>query len=133
MDVSDLIHAARSARRHAWAPHSSFAVGASLETADGTVVSGCNIENATLGLTMCAERVALLKALSEGHRTFTQIAVVADTEAPTPPCGACRQLLWEFCGDLEIHLANLDRLLSSHRLADLLPLPFDRRIFRQDR
>ncbi len=128
--MSDLVAAARNARRHAWSPHSSFAVGAALETADGTVVSGCNIENATLGLTMCAERVALLKALSEGHRAFTRLAVVADTEAPTPPCGACRQLLWEFCGDVEIHLANLDRLLSSHRLADLLPLPFDQRIFR---
>lgn len=133
MHASELIEAARKARDQAWTPQSAFAVGASLEAADGTVISGCNIENATLGLTMCAERVALLKALSEGHRAFARIAVVADTETPTPPCGACRQLLWEFCGDLEIHLANLDRLLSTHRLAELLPLPFDQRIFRQDR
>ena len=133
VDWGVLRDAATAAMRRAYAPYSSFPVGAAALTDDGRIVSGCNIENATLGLTMCAERVALLKALSEGHRTFTQIAVIADTEAPTPPCGACRQLLWEFCGDLEIHLANLDRHLSSHQLADLLPLPFDQRIFRQDR
>ena len=103
----DLVGAARRAREHADAAFSHFKVGAALETADGTVITGCNIENATYGLTICAERVAMFKAISEGHRAFTRIAIVADTEAPTPPCGACRQILWEFGGNLEITLANL--------------------------
>ena len=124
----DLIGAARRAREYADASFSHFKVGAALETADGTVVTGCNIENATYGLTMCAERVAMFKALSEGHRAFTRIAVVADTDAPTPPCGACRQLLWEFGGNLEIKLGNLTTESGTHRLQDLLPLPFDARL-----
>ena len=89
------------------APYSKFKVGAALETADGTIVTGCNIENSTYGLTLCAERVAVFKAVSEGHRAFRRIAVVADTADPTPPCGPCRQILWEFCGDIEVILANL--------------------------
>jgi cytidine deaminase len=97
-----LVAAARDARERAIAPYSGFRVGAALLTATGEVVLGCNIENATYGLTTCAERVALLKALSDGHRAFTMIAVVADTEAPTPPCGPCRQLLWEYCGDIPV-------------------------------
>lgn len=124
----DLVGAARRAREHADAAYSHFKVGAALETADGTVVTGCNIENATYGLTICAERVAIFKALSEGHRAFTRIAIVADTEAPTPPCGACRQILWEFGGNLEILLANLREKRGTHRLKDLLPLPFDARL-----
>ena len=121
----DLIAAARKARRNAQAAYSGFKVGAALETDDGTIVTGCNIENATYGLTVCAERVAMFKALSEGHRAFRRIAVVADTDAPTPPCGPCRQILWEFGGDLEVILANLRRETGRYRLADLLPLPFD--------
>jgi len=124
----DLIAAARRAREHADAAFSHFKVGAALETADGTIVTGCNIENATYGLTICAERVAMFKALSEGHRAFTRIAVVADTDAPTPPCGACRQILWEFGGNLEVLLANLTKEKGTHRLKDLLPLPFDARL-----
>jgi cytidine deaminase len=124
----DLVAAARRARENADAAFSHFKVGAALETADGTVVSGCNIENATYGLTICAERVAMFKALSEGHRAFTRIAVVADTAAPTPPCGACRQILWEFGGNLEILLANLKEDKGKYQLADLLPLPFDARL-----
>jgi cytidine deaminase len=124
----DLISAARRAREHADAAFSHFKVGAALEAADGTVVSGCNIENATYGLTICAERVAMFKALSEGHRAFTRIAIVADTAAPTPPCGACRQILWEFGGNLEILLANLKEEKGKHQLKDLLPLPFDARL-----
>ena len=122
--------AARRARRHARADYSQFRVGAALETADGTIVTGCNIENATYGLTICAERVAMFKALSEGHRRFRRIAVVADTQAPTPPCGACRQILWEFGGDLEVVLANLRRVTGRMQLKDLLPMPFDRRLLR---
>jgi cytidine deaminase len=126
-DASELVTRARRAREHACAAYSQFKVGAALETADGTVITGCNIENATYGLTICAERVAMFKALSEGHRRFTRIAIVADTGAPTPPCGACRQILWEFGGDLDIVLANLTRETGRHRLKDLLPLPFDAR------
>ena len=125
---NELIAAARQVRLHAVATFSKFKVGAALETADGTVITGCNVENATYGLTICAERVAMFKALSEGHRRFTRVAVVADTQAPTPPCGACRQILWEFGGDLEVLLANVRRLHGRHRLADLLPLPFDARL-----
>ena len=131
MAASDpLVAAARAARRRAVAPYSRFKVGAALETVDGIVITGCNIENATYGLTVCAERVAMFTALSAGHRRFRRIAVVADTAAPTPPCGACRQILWEFGGDLEIILANLRKEAGRHRLADLLPLPFDRRLLR---
>jgi cytidine deaminase len=124
----DLVAAARRARENADAPFSKFKVGAALETADGTVVTGCNIENATYGLTICAERVAMFKAISEGHRLFTRIAIVADTEAPTPPCGACRQILWEFGGNLEVLLANLTDTKGTHQLKNLLPLPFDARL-----
>ena len=123
-----LMAAARTAREFAQAQYSKFKVGAALETVDGQIVTGCNIENATYGLTLCAERVALVKALSEGHTVFTRIAVVADTEAPTPPCGPCRQLLWEYCGDLEVVLGNLRAAAGHHRLSALLPLPFDRRL-----
>jgi cytidine deaminase len=127
---SDLIAAARQAREFAHAGYSNFRVGAALETGDGVVVTGCNIENATYGLTICAERVAMFKALSEGHRRFRRIVIVADTESPTPPCGACRQILWEFGGDLEVILANLTRETGRHHLRDLLPLPFDDRLLR---
>jgi cytidine deaminase len=125
-----LLAAAIDARRFAQARYSGFQVGAALEAADGRVITGCNIENATYGLTLCAERVALVKALSEGVSVFTRIAVVADTEDPTPPCGACRQLLWEYCGDVEVILGNLTRTTGRHRLASLLPSPFDRRLLR---
>jgi cytidine deaminase len=123
-----LVAAARRAREHAVATFSHFKVGAALETPDGTVITGCNVENATYGLTICAERVAMFKALSEGHRFFSRVAVVADTAAPTPPCGACRQILWEFGGDLEVVLANLTDETGRHSLKDLLPLPFDARL-----
>lgn len=125
MNASDLAAAARRARRHARTPYSGFAVGAALEAAGGAVITGCNIENASYGLTMCAERVAMFKALSEGHRRFTRIAIVTATDAPTPPCGACRQILWEYGGDLEVILANTRRELARYRLSDLLPRPFD--------
>ncbi len=123
-----LLAAAVEARTHAQAQYSGFKVGAALETSDGHVIGGCNIENATYGLTLCAERVALVKALSDGQTVFTRIAVVADTEAPTPPCGPCRQLLWEYCGDIDIILGNLNGPTGRFRLSALLPLPFDRRL-----
>jgi cytidine deaminase len=130
-DATDLLAAASRAREFAVAPFSHFQVGAALLTADGQVVTGCNIENATYGLTICAERVALVKALSEGHRRFTHVAVVAKTEDPTPPCGACRQLLWEYCGDVEVILGNLLRETARYKLSDLFPLPFDARFLTQ--
>jgi cytidine deaminase len=132
MPIADdqLIAAARAARQHAFAPYSGFQVGAALETADSVIVTGCNVENATYGLTICAERVAVVKAISEGRRQFTRIAVVADTEAPTPPCGACRQILWEFGGDLEVILANLQRETGRFRLRELLPWPFEARLLK---
>jgi len=129
-DARALIAAARRARRQAHAAYSRFKVGAALETSDGTIITGCNVENATYGLAMCAERVALFKAVSDGHRQFTRVAIVADTRAPIPPCGACRQVLWEFGGDLEVILANLRRETGRHTLGDLLPVPFDDRLLK---
>ena len=123
-----LLAAAVGAREFAQAAYSKFKVGAAIETVDGVIVTGCNIENATYGLTLCAERVALVKALSEGHTAFTRIAVAADTEEPTPPCGPCRQLLWEYCGDVDVILGNRRAVTGTHRLSSLLPLPFDRRL-----
>ncbi len=125
MTPSELIAAARRARDHARADFSHFQVGAALEGASGTIHSGCNIENATYGLTVCAERVAVFKAVSEGESKFPRIAIVADTPILTPPCGACRQILWEFCGDIEIILANLQGQTETLRLSSLFPRPFD--------
>ena len=126
--LAAVVATARDARLRAIAPYSHFRVGAALVTADGLVITGCNVENASYGLTMCAERVALLKALSEGHRDFSMCVVVADTDAPTPPCGPCRQLLWEYCGDILIVMANLTAVTAQLQMKDLLPLPFDGRL-----
>ena len=125
---SDLIAAATAVRDNAYAPFSKFHVGSALLTDSGRMYLGCNVENISYGLTICAERVAMFKGLSEGHRVFTRIAIVADTDAPTPPCGACRQILWEFGGNLLIQLANLIEEKGEHQLKDLLPLPFDARL-----
>jgi cytidine deaminase len=127
-DSERLVAEARAARDRAIAPYSHFKVGAALRLKDGRIVTGCNVENASYGLTVCAERVALLKALSDGFREFTMIAVVADTDNPTPPCGPCRQLLWEYCGDIPVVLANLTDIKAQHQLGDLLPHPFDGRL-----
>jgi cytidine deaminase len=120
-----LIETAIAVRENAFAPHSHFRVGAALEDADGRVHTGCNVENATLGLTICAERVALFRAWSDGVRKFRRIAIAGDTDVLTPPCGACRQILWEFCGDLEIVLSNLHGKTDIYQLKDLFPKPFD--------
>ena len=125
-----LFAAARAAFDRALADYSQFKVGAALEMSDGQIVSGCNIENASYGLTMCAERVAMFKALSDGQRSFRRILILTNTAAPTPPCGACRQILWEFGGDLEILLANLTGVTATYQLGDLLPVAFDRRSLR---
>lgn len=129
-NIERVVVAARAARELAIAPYSQFRVGAALLSPTGSVFTGCNVENASYGLTVCAERVALLKALSEGQREFVLIAVVADTKAPTPPCGPCRQLLWEYCGDIPVVLANLSHVTGQHRMKDLLPVPFEARLLR---
>jgi cytidine deaminase len=120
-----LLEAALRARENAHAQYSHFRVGAAIEDSAGRVHTGCNIENASYGLTICAERVAIFKAMSEGVRAFRRIAIATDTEALAPPCGACRQILWEFGGDLEIVLVNPRGKTETHRLKDLLPRAFD--------
>lgn len=122
-----LVAAAQAARENAHAPYSQFRVGAAVETMDGRVYTGCNVENASYGLTVCAERVAVWKAMSEGVRPgeFRRIAVCADTERLTPPCGACRQILWEFCGDVAVTLGNLEGRTREYRMKELLPDAFD--------
>ena len=126
MDPESLVKLAIEAREKAFAPYSNFKVGAALAGSSGRVFAGCNVENATYGLTVCAERVALWKAVSEGEREFVAVAVVSESEHPAFPCGACRQLLWEFCGDIEVIIANLRGVRESHRLSQLFPHPFDR-------
>jgi len=121
-----LIEAARQARERAQAIYSKFKVGAALLGGEGKIFTGCNIESSSYGLTLCAERVALFKALSEGERQFVRMVVVADTEALTPPCGACRQVLWDFCGDLDVMMANLKGNSKRTRLSSLFPDPFGR-------
>ncbi len=123
--MGDLLAAALQARENAHAPFSKFKVGAALEDESGRVFTGCNVENATYGLTVCAERVAIFKAVSEGARKFRGIAVAADTGVLTPPCGACRQIIWEFCGDVEVTLVNLDGKTEKFQMRDLFPRPFD--------
>jgi cytidine deaminase len=120
-----LISAAKDARLNAHAPFSNFRVGAALRANSGRVFGGCNVENATYGLTICAERVAIFKAMSEGERGFDAISVVTDTDTLTPPCGACRQLIWEFCGDVPVILSNLKGKTETIPMRDLFPKPFD--------
>jgi len=126
-DFRELTRLARQARRRAHAPYSRFKVGAALRARSGEIVTGCNVENASYGLTLCAERVAVFKAVSEGIRRFDAVAVVADSKHLTPPCGPCRQILWEFCGDIWVHLVDLGRRSRTFRLSELLPFPFDAR------
>ena len=124
---TDLILAATAARNNALATYSNFKVGAAIETSGGRIFTGCNIESASYGLTVCAERVALWKALSEGAREFMGIAVVSDGSTPATPCGACRQALWENCGNIPVILCSLQGGSRTIPLADLLPEPFDSR------
>ena len=124
-EQEELIAAAEKARDNAHARFSNFKVGAALRTKSGKIYGGCNIENASYGLTVCAERVALFKAISEGERKFEAIAVVTGADSLTPPCGACRQLIWEFCGDVAVVLANLKGKVEVTRMRELFPKPFD--------
>ena len=126
-DFQPLINAALEARQHSIAPFSGFLVGAAVKTDEGKVYTGCNVESASYGLTVCAERVAIWKALSEGEKNFTELAVVADTETLTPPCGTCRQIIWEFARGATIVFANLDGKSETFKVADLIPRAFDAR------
>ena len=125
-----LIEAAKKAREQSVAPFSRFLVGAAVKTDSGKVYTGCNIESASYGLTVCAERVAIWKALSEGERNFAELAVVADTETLTPPCGTCRQIIWEFARNATIVFANLNGQSETFHMAELLPRAFDARFLR---
>lgn len=120
-----LIAAATNARSRAFAPYSHFQVGAALEAPDGTIVPGCNVESASYGLTICAERNAIFRGVTDGFHCFTRVAVVTDTDKPTPPCGACRQLLWEFAPDAEVLLANLKGDVIRYTVRELIPGAFD--------
>ncbi|MGH9715488.1 MAG: cytidine deaminase [Candidatus Acidiferrales bacterium] len=126
-EYETLIAAARQARENAHAPYSNFRVGAALRAKSGRIYGGCNVENASYGLTCCAERVAIFKAVSEGERGFDAIAVVTDAETLTPPCGACRQIIWEFCGDVPVILADLAGNSERMSAGELLPRAFDSR------
>jgi len=125
IDWEALAAAAREARRNAYAPFSKFAVGAAVLTESGLVVPGCNVENSTFGLTICAERTAVAAAVSQGHRHLRAVAVVADMEPPAKPCGLCLQMLNEFsAGDLPVLLENLSGERQILTMRDLLPHPF---------
>jgi cytidine deaminase len=125
--MAEMSKLATEARERARAPYSKFRVGAALKTREGEIVTGCNIENATYGLTLCAERVAVFKAVSEGLDGFDAITVVTDASRLTPPCGPCRQILWEFCGNIWVHMVSLKGRSRTLQLRELLPHPFDRR------
>jgi cytidine deaminase len=128
---NELIAKATEARLRSVAPFSNFKVGAALRTKAGEVFTGCNVESASYGLTVCAERVAIWKALSEGEHDFTDLIIVADTEQLTPPCGTCRQIIWEFAKHARIVLANLSGQREDVDIAHLLPKAFDARFLKQ--
>lgn len=119
-----LVQAAFDAMEHAYAPYSGFPVGAALLCTDGTVYTGCNVENAALGAAVCAERTALVKAVSEGKRSFSRLAVASKSPEPCTPCGLCRQMLAEFAPELEVLCARADRSFQRYSLRDLLPHGF---------
>lgn len=131
--MDSLIEAALQARDKAQAPYSNFQVGCALEGEDGTIYPGCNVESASYGLTMCAERGAIYGAMARGAkpRSFRRIVVCADTDDLTPPCGACRQVLWEYCGDIPLTLVNLKGKHETLRVSHLLPRAFDASILHQ--
>jgi cytidine deaminase len=119
-----LAKAAQKAKLNAYAPFSKFRVGAALLTKNGTIFSGCNIENSSYGLTICAERVAIFKAISSGASKFTAIAVVSDDQGFTPPCGACRQVLSDLAGDIDFVMMDSKERFKILKLSSLLPFAF---------
>ncbi len=131
-NMEQLIDSAKNARLKAFAPYSNFAVGAALCTKDGKIYTGCNVESAVYGATVCAERIAIWKAVSEGENEFTEIAIIADTKELTPPCGICRQIIWEFCGDIPVTFSNLEGKSETLQMKDLLPRAFDKSFLSYD-
>jgi cytidine deaminase len=127
----EVIDAALAARERSLAPFSNFLVGAAVRTDTGKIYSGCNIESASYGLTVCAERVAIWKALSEGERNFTNLAIAADTQRLTPPCGTCRQIIWEYAKTAQITLVNRLGNREIVNISELLPLAFDARFLKE--
>jgi len=125
MTIEQLIQAALKAKETAQAPFSNFKVGAVLVTADDRNFSGCNIETSSFGLTICAERVAVFKAISEGEREFKSIFIASDSARFTPPCGACRQVLWELAGDIDVFMINRLGDYQKSTMHELLPFGFD--------
>ncbi len=121
----ELFEIAKKYRENSFSPYSKFKVGAALLSEDGEIFGGCNVENSSYGLTICAERVAIFNAVSEGKRSFKKILILTDTENLTPPCGACRQVIWDICGDVEVILMNLGRKSKRFKMRELLPYPFD--------
>lgn len=130
INIKSLMDAALAARKKAYVPYSQFAVGAALLTVSGQIMTGCNIENASYGLANCAERTAFFRAIAEGEQTFQALAVVADTAEPVSPCGACRQVMAEFCPpDFPVYLGNLEGRILETTVAELLPYAFDQEAF----
>ena len=124
MNDRELLNLAREAAENAYVPYSKYPVGAAIECADGTVYTGCNVENAALGSTICAERTAMCKAVSEGHRKFRRIAVYGEGENYCMPCGACRQFMAEFAPEMEVLCSKVGGRYVSYKLSDLLPHMF---------
>ncbi len=125
MNYRKLILAAEKAKRNSYSPYSKFRVGAALLTKSGKIITGCNIENSSFSLTICAERTALFKAVSEAHHNFIAIAIVSDAGGITPPCGACRQVIKDLAGNIDIVLTDSTKKIKIVKLASLLPLPFN--------
>lgn len=124
MDINELINKAKNAREHSYSPYSGFKVGAALKTKNEMVFTGCNIENSSYGLSICAEQEAIFKAISAGERDLDTIAVVTDSDKLTTPCGACRQVMWEFSKDMTIVVANLKGEKKEFKIKELLAHPF---------
>lgn len=122
--MKKLINEAFKASQKAYAPYSNFKVGAALEAKNGRIFTGCNIENASYGLSMCSERTAIFKAISEGVNEFKRIAIYTGAKDLTTPCGACRQVLQEFCPNIEVILVNKEKRVKKMKLSKLLPKPF---------
>lgn len=129
--AEEVIKAALAARERSVAPFSNFLVGAAVRSESGKIFMGCNIESASYGLTVCAERVAIWKGLSEGERNFTDLAIAADTQTLTPPCGTCRQIIWEFAKHAEIVMVNLHGDRATVHIEHLLPRAFDARFLKE--
>ena len=125
MKYHNLIKAAQKAIKSSYSPYSKFRVGAAVQTTSGKIYTGCNIENSSFSLTICAERTALFKAVSESHRKFKAIAIISDNEEITPPCGACRQVIFELAGNIDVILANAKGRTKVVKVSHLLPIPFD--------